>query len=173
MSSLRRRDALEGVTELDLTRLLPGAFCSQMMADMGAEVIKVEDPRGGDYNRAWEPKAKNIWYRGRLDDIINSASYRIGPSEVENALLEYGAVAECAVVGKPDAARGEIVKAYVVPRPGRNGDAQLATELQDHCKHLTAPHKYLREIAFVESLRKTLTGKIKRSEPRDRERTSA
>jgi acyl-coenzyme A synthetase/AMP-(fatty) acid ligase len=114
-----------------------------------------------------------IWYRGRLDDIINSAGYRIGPSEVENALLEHGAVAECAVVGKPDAARGEIVKAFVVPRPGRKGDAALASELQDHCKHLTAPYKYPREIAFVDSLPKTLTGKIKRSELRDRERTSA
>ena len=58
VSKPRRRGALEGVTVLDLTRLLPGAFCSQMMADMGAEVIKIEDPRGGDYNRAWEPKAK-------------------------------------------------------------------------------------------------------------------
>ena len=114
-----------------------------------------------------------IWYRGRLDDIINSAGYRIGPSEVENALLEHEAVAECAVVGKPDAARGEIVKAFVVLRPHRHGDDALAIELQEHCKHLTAPYKYPREIAFVESLPKTLTGKIKRSELRDRERASA
>ena len=114
-----------------------------------------------------------IWYRGRLDDIINSAGYRIGPSEVENALLEHEAVAECAVVGKPDAARGEIVKAFVVLRPGRHGDDALAIELQEHCKHLTAPYKDTREIAFVESLPKTLTGKIKRSELRDQERASA
>lgn len=111
-----------------------------------------------------------IWYRGRLDDIINSAGYRIGPTEVENALLEHADVAECAVIGKPDAARGEIVKAYIVLRPGCPADARIVKALQDHCKSLTAPYKYPREIAFVDSLPKTLTGKIRRSELRQRER---
>lgn len=111
-----------------------------------------------------------IWYRGRLDDIINSAGYRIGPSEVENALLEHEAVAECAVVGKPDPARGEIVKAFVVLKPGHVCSDAMVDVLREHCKRLTAPYKYPREIAFVESLPKTLTGKIKRSDLRDRER---
>ncbi|MCR5856423.1 acyl-CoA synthetase [Mesorhizobium sp. J428] len=110
-----------------------------------------------------------IWYRGRLDDIINSAGYRIGPTEVENALLDHPDVAECAAIGKPDALRGEIVKAFVVLRAGREGEAELVKNLQEHCKRLTAPYKYPREIAFVESLPKTLTGKIRRSELRDRE----
>lgn len=113
-----------------------------------------------------------IWYRGRLDDIINSAGYRIGPTEVENALLDHGDVAECAAIGKPDALRGEIVKAFVVLRAGREGDAELAKNLQEHCKRLTAPYKYPREIAFVDSLPKTLTGKIRRSELRDGERAA-
>lgn len=113
-----------------------------------------------------------IWYRGRLDDIINSAGYRIGPTEVENALLDDPGVAECAVIGKPDAARGEIVKAFVVLRAGRPADASTVKRLQEHCKTLTAPYKYPREIAFVDSLPKTLTGKIRRSELKDRERAS-
>jgi acyl-coenzyme A synthetase/AMP-(fatty) acid ligase len=113
-----------------------------------------------------------IWYRGRLDDIINSAGYRIGPTEVENALLDHPDVAECAVVGKPDAARGEIVKAFVVLRAGRPADAGAVGRLQEHCKSLTAPYKYPREIAFVDSLPKTLTGKIRRSELRERERAA-
>ena len=113
-----------------------------------------------------------IWYRGRLDDIINSAGYRIGPTEVENALLDHADVAECAVVGKPDAARGEIVKAFVVLRDGREGGCELAKTLQEHCKKLTAPYKYPREIAFVSALPKTLTGKIRRSELRKQERSA-
>ena len=134
----------------------------------------VNGPQGRWYvtgDRASVDAQGYLWYRGRLDDIINSAGYRIGPSEVENALLEHEAVAECAVIGKPDPARGEIVKAFVVLRPDRAGDAALGTALQEHCKRLTAPYKYPREVAFVESLPKTLTGKIKRSDLRDRERT--
>ena len=114
-----------------------------------------------------------VWYRGRLDDIINSAGYRIGPAEVENALLEHGDVAECAVVGKPDEARGEIVKAFVVLREGRRGDGAMSDALKQHCKSLTAPYKYPREIEFVAELPKTLTGKIKRSQLRTRSRPAA
>ncbi len=109
-----------------------------------------------------------IWYRGRLDDIINSAGYRIGPTEIENVLLEHETVAECAVVGKPDQARGEIVKAFVRVKEGCRADPALAQELQDHCKSQTAPYKYPREIEFIDSLPKTLTGKIRRSALRER-----
>jgi acyl-coenzyme A synthetase/AMP-(fatty) acid ligase len=111
-----------------------------------------------------------IWYRGRADDIINSAGYRIGPMEVENALLDHPAVAECAVVGKPDARRGEIVKAFVLLRPGYGEGPAMVEALQEHCKAQTAPYKYPREIAFLDEIPKTLTGKIRRSELRDRER---
>lgn len=108
-----------------------------------------------------------LWYRGRIDDIINSSGYRIGPSEVEDVLLAHPSVQECAVVGKPDPARGEIVMAFVLPRNPEEAGEELARLLQEHCKAQTAPYKYPREVIFVESLPKTLTGKIKRSELRD------
>lgn len=111
-----------------------------------------------------------LWYRGRADDVINSAGYRIGPLEVENALLEHSAVQECAVVGSPDKERGEIVKAFVVLREGVTGDARLIAELQQHVKGLTAPYKYPRAIAFLDELPKTMTGKIRRSALRALER---
>jgi acyl-coenzyme A synthetase/AMP-(fatty) acid ligase len=110
-----------------------------------------------------------FWFVGRSDDVIISAAYRIGPFEVESALVEHAAVAEAAVVGKPDPDRGQIVKAFVVLAPGRAGSDDLVVELQDHCKLVTAPFKYPREIEFVEELPKTISGKIRRVELRERE----
>jgi acyl-coenzyme A synthetase/AMP-(fatty) acid ligase len=110
-----------------------------------------------------------LWYAGRADDVINSAGYRIGPLEVENALLEHKAVQECAVVPSPDTERGEVVKAFVVLREGFAGDAALVTELQDHVKSVTAPYKYPRRIEFVAEIPKTVTGKIRRRTLRDLE----
>ncbi len=103
-----------------------------------------------------------IWFVGRADDIITSAGYRISPFEVESALQEHPAVAESAVVGKPDALRGEIVKAYVILAPGFQASDELAVEIQDFVKSQTAPYKYPREIAFREALPKTISGKIRR-----------
>ncbi|MFN8185642.1 MAG: AMP-binding protein [Gaiellales bacterium] len=114
-----------------------------------------------------------FWFTGRSDDVILSAAYRIGPFEVESALLEHPAVAESAVIGKPDPDRGEIVKAFVVLRPGREGDEVLVRELQEHTKRVTAPYKYPREIEFVAELPKTRSGKIRRVELRDLERRRA
>ena len=110
-----------------------------------------------------------LWFTGRADDVILSAAYRIGPFEVESALLEHPAVAESAVVGKPDPERGQIVKAFVVLRPGAEAGDELAAELQAHCKRVTAPYKYPREIEFVDSLPKTRSGKIRRVELRQLE----
>ena len=101
--------------------------------------------------------------------MINSAGYRIGPVEVENAVIEHMAVQECAVVGSPDVERGEIVKAFVVLRPGILGSDLLAKEIQEHVKRVTAPYKYPRKIEFVDGLPKTATGKIQRRVLRDRE----
>jgi acetyl-CoA synthetase/medium-chain acyl-CoA synthetase len=109
------------------------------------------------------------WFVGRADDVISSGAYRIGPFEVESALLEHPAVLESAVVGSPDADRGNIVKAFVVLRAGITGDDALVRELQDHCKRVTAPYKYPREIAFVADLPKTRSGKIRRVELRQAE----
>src|SRR6266481_3910330 len=110
-----------------------------------------------------------LWFVGRADDVIISAGYRIGPFEVESALLEHPAVVESAVVASPDAERGEIVKAFVVLGAGHAGNDALATELQEHVKQVTAPYKYPRAIEFVESLPKTVSGKIRRVELRQRE----
>ena len=114
-----------------------------------------------------------LWFVGRADDVINSASYRIGPFEVESALVEHAAVAEAAVIGKPDTLRGEIVKAFVVLAPGHFASEALASELQEHVKAVTAPYKYPREIEFVTDLPKTISGKIRRTELRDMERRRA
>jgi acyl-coenzyme A synthetase/AMP-(fatty) acid ligase len=110
-----------------------------------------------------------IWYRGRVDDMINSAGYRIGPLEVENALAEHPAVQLCAVVGSPDGERGEIVKAFVVLRDGVTPTADLTRQLQDHVKRVTAPYKYPRAIEYLSELPMTITGKIRRRDLRDRE----
>jgi acyl-coenzyme A synthetase/AMP-(fatty) acid ligase len=103
-----------------------------------------------------------FWFAGRDDDLINSAGYRIGPMEVENALLQHPSVQECAVVGWPDAERGEIVKGFVVLREGFEPSDALVADLQNHCKRVTAPYKYPRAIGFIDALPRTLTGKIRR-----------
>lgn len=104
-----------------------------------------------------------LYFEGRADDVIVSSGYRIGPFEVESALVSHPAVAEAAVVGAPDAERGEIVRAVVVLRDGHGGDDGLGRELQDHVKATTAPYKYPRRIDFVAELPKTASGKIRRS----------
>ena len=108
------------------------------------------------------------FYEGRADDIIGSAGYRIGPMEVENALAEHPAVQESAAVGKPDAQRGEIVKAFVVLKAGYAPSADLVAEIQQHVKKVTAPYKYPREIEFVADLPKNASGKLLRRELRQR-----
>ena len=109
-----------------------------------------------------------FWFVGRADDVITSSAYRIGPFEVESALIEHPAVVEAAVVGKPDPLRGEIVKAFVVLAAGHAACEELKVELQEHVKRTTAPYKYPREIEFVEDLPKTVSGKIRRVELRQR-----
>jgi acyl-coenzyme A synthetase/AMP-(fatty) acid ligase len=103
-----------------------------------------------------------LFFGGRDDDVINSSGYRIGPMEVENALMEHEAVQECAAVASPDEVRGEVVKAFIILKPGYAPSNGLAKALQDFTKALTAPYKYPRRIAFVDNLPKTSTGKIQR-----------
>jgi acyl-coenzyme A synthetase/AMP-(fatty) acid ligase len=121
--------------------------------------------RTGDYVR--EDEDGYLWFEGRGDDVIVSAGYRIGPFEVESALVSHPAVAEAAAVAAPDAERGSIVRAVVVLRDGEPGDA-LARELQEHVKGVTTPYKYPRVVEFADELPKTASGKIKRRELRDR-----
>ena len=122
-------------------------------------------------DRAYRDEDGYLWFVGRADDVIISAGYRIGPFEVESALLEHPAIVESAVVAKPHAERGAIVKAFVRLRPGMNGSDNLVRELQEHVKQVTAPYKYPREIEFVDELPKTVSGKIRRVELREREAT--
>jgi acetyl-CoA synthetase len=103
-----------------------------------------------------------FWFQGRADDIISSAGYRIGPFEVESSLIEHPAVAEAAVVGKPDAVKGEIVKAYVVLKSTFQPSNALADELSAYVKSKLSKHQYPREVEFVENLPKTPSGKIQR-----------
>ncbi|RKO67380.1 acyl-CoA synthetase [Desulfofundulus salinus] len=120
-------------------------------------------------DRAYRDEDGYFWFVGRADDVILAAGYRIGPFEVESALLEHPAVAESAVVSSPDEIRGEVVKAFVVLAPGYQPSDKLVKELQEHVKKITAPYKYPRKVEFVESLPKTISGKIRRVELRERE----
>jgi 2-aminobenzoate-CoA ligase len=108
-----------------------------------------------------------FYYQARTDDMIISAGYNIAGPEVETALLTHEAVAECGVVGVPDAARGMIVKAYIVLKAGHRGDATMAKALQDHVKAAIAPYKYPREVEFVDVLPRTETGKLQRFKLRE------
>jgi acetyl-CoA synthetase len=118
-------------------------------------------------DKAWRDGDGYLWFEGRDDDVITSSAYRIGPFEVESALIEHPAIQEAAVVGKDDPERTQIVCAFVVLAPGHEPSDELAAEIQDHTKKLTAPYKYPREIHFVEELPKTVSGKIRRTELRD------
>ena len=100
---------------------------------------------------------------GRTDDVIISAGYRIGPFEVESALVSHAAVAEAAVIGAPDEERGAVVRAVVVLREGIAPSRELVAELQDHVKRETAPYKYPRIVDFVPELPKTASGKVQRA----------
>ncbi|MDM4767264.1 AMP-binding protein [Pelomonas sp. SE-A7] len=103
-----------------------------------------------------------LWYQGRSDDMFKAAGYRIGPSEIENCLVKHAAVANAAVVPKPDAERGAVVKAYVVLAPGHKGNARLVEQLQAHVRGRLAPYEYPKEIEFIASLPMTTTGKVQR-----------
>jgi len=120
-------------------------------------------------DRAYVDDQGYFWFVGRDDDVILSSGYRIGPFEVESALLEHAAVAESAVVSSPDAKRGEVVKAFIVLTQTHVPSDALITELQNHVKSVTAPYKYPRKIEFVQTLPKTVSGKIRRIELRETE----
>ena len=120
---------------------------------------------------AWRDEDGYFWFVGRADDVIKSSGYRIGPFEVESALMTHPAVVECAITGVPDEIRGQIVKATVIlskEYKDRAGD-KLIKEIQDHVKAVTAPYKYPRIIEFVDELPKTISGKIRRTEIREKD----
>ena len=113
-----------------------------------------------------------FWFVGRADDVIKSSGYRIGPFEVESALMTHPAVVECAITGVPDEIRGQVVKATIIlskDYKGKEGP-ELIKELQNHVKKVTAPYKYPRVIEFVDELPKTISGKIRRVEIRAKDK---
>jgi acyl-coenzyme A synthetase/AMP-(fatty) acid ligase len=150
----------EGAGELQVrAKTVPSFFSGYL----GEEPFTGEWWGTGDQVR--EDEDGYLWFEGRNDDIIVTAGYRVGPFEVESALVSHPAVAEAAAVAAPDDERGSVVRAIVVLREGEPSDA-LARELQDHVKSVTAPYKYPRIVEFADELPKTASGKIRRAELR-------
>ena len=132
----------------------------------GGWVVDADRREGGTWrtgDRVTQDEDGYLHFEGRADDVIISAGYRIGPFEVESALVSHPAVAEAAAVAAPDAERGSVVRAIVVLRAGHEASPELAAELQDHVKHETAPYKYPRIVEFADALPKTASGKVRRS----------
>ena len=153
--------AVMGVKEHPPVGLFTGYYLNDEMT---------QEKLGGAYydtgDVAWRDSNGYYWFVGRNDDVIKCSGYRIGPFEVESALLEHPAVVECAITGAPDPIRGQVVKATIVLAKGFAGTPELTKELQNHVKHATAPYKYPRVIEYVKELPKTIGGKIKRAEIR-------
>ena len=122
--------------------------------------------RNGYYHTgdtAWQDEDDYFWYVGRVDDIIKSSGYRIGPFEIESVIMELPYVLECGVSAAPDEVRGQIVKASIVLTKGTEPTEELKKEIQDYVKHHTAPYKYPRLVVFRDELPKTISGKIQRN----------
>jgi acetyl-CoA synthetase len=152
----------------------PGTVPTFFLGYLGEEVSRGDDGawRVGDRrngavwhtgDRVRRDEDGYLWFEGRADDVIVSAGYRIGPFEVESALVAHPAVAEAAAVAAPDPERGSVVRAVVVLCAGYDPGSELARELQDHVKRETAPYKYPRIVEFASELPKTSSGKIKRA----------
>lgn len=116
---------------------------------------------------AWRDSKGYYWFVGRVDDVIKCSGYRIGPFEVESALMEHPSVLECAITAAPDPIRGQVVKATIVLTKNYSPSDELVRELQNHVKHATAPYKYPRIVEFVSELPKTTSGKIRRAQIRN------
>ncbi|MCL2142375.1 MAG: AMP-binding protein, partial [Methanimicrococcus sp.] len=154
----------------EMSQLPPGFFSGYKFDDEKTN----ESWHDGFYHTgdtAWKDEDGYFWFVGRTDDIIKSSGYKIGPFEVESALIQHPGVLECAITGVPDLVRGQVVKATVVLTKDYKNKAteDLKKELQDHVKKITAPYKYPRIIEFVDVLPKTISGKIRRVEIREKD----
>ncbi|MDL2253768.1 AMP-binding protein [Ruminococcaceae bacterium OttesenSCG-928-I18] len=167
-------DGEEGeIVVLDIDKRHPTGLFTGYYRD---EKLTEEAMGKGYYNTgdvAWRDSDGYYWFVGRNDDVIKCSGYRIGPFEVESALIEHPAVVECAVTAAPDPTRGQVVKATVVLRKEYSPSEELIKELQEHVKKTTAPYKYPRIIVFVEELPKTISGKIKRKELRENDQNAS
>ncbi len=139
--------------------------------------MRLEDKFTGDWCRTGDLASVDrdgyLWYQGRADDMFKAAGYRIGPSEIENCLVKHPAVANVAVVPKPDMERGALVKAFVVLAAGYDASSRLIEELQLHVRGKLAPYEYPKEIEFIAELPMTTTGKVQRRILRELEKTRA
>ncbi len=156
----------EGEICIDISHGIPPGIFHGYRADDAATAGVMHDGWYHTGDMAWKDEDGYIWFVGRSDDVIKSSGYRIGPFEVESALLEHPAVLETAITAVPDPERGQIVKATVVLAKGYSPSPELTKELQNHVKHVTAPYKYPRIIEYVDELPKTISGKIKRKQIR-------
>jgi acetyl-CoA synthetase len=151
---------------IDIAHDIPPGIFHGYRADDAATANVMHDGWYHTGDMAWKDEDGYIWFVGRSDDVIKSSGYRIGPFEVESALLEHPAVLETAITAVPDPERGQIVKATVVLTKGYTPSPELTKELQNHVKRVTAPYKYPRIIEYVDELPKTISGKIKRKQIR-------
>ena len=152
------------VKNLDKGR--PAGLLIEYRDDPEANAAAFYDNMYSTGDTAWRDGDGYIWFVGRNDDVIKCSGYRIGPFEVESALMTHPAVLECAVTAAPDPVRGQVVKATVVLARGVTPSDALKKELQNHVKKETAPYKYPRIVEFVDELPKTMSGKIKRKQIR-------
>jgi len=159
----------EGEICVDLSNGRPAGLLKCYYKD---EEHTAEAFAGGVYHTgdmAWRDEEGYYWFIGRADDVIKSSGYRIGPFEVESALLEHPAVLECAITGVPDPERGQVVKASVLLAKGYTASDALRKELQNHVKRVTAPYKYPRILEFVDELPRTFSGKLQRKKLREKD----
>ena len=151
----------------NLDRYYPTGLFKTYFKDPEANARAFQNHMYNTGDTAWRDGDGYFWFVGRNDDVIKCSGYRIGPFEVESALLTHPKVLECAITAAPDPVRGQVVKATVVLVRGTEPSEELKKELQNHVKKVTAPYKYPRIVEFVEELPKTLSGKIRRVEIRD------
>ena len=148
-------------------RTADGIPCGLFRGYEGAPDKTAEVWHDGFYHTgdtAWRDEDGYFWYVGRVDDLIKSSGYRIGPFEIESVLMELPYILECGVSAAPDPVRGQVVKASIVLTRGTEGTDELKKEIQNYVKHRTAPYKYPRIIVFRDSLPKTISGKIIRNQ---------
>lgn len=153
----------------NLSKFYPKGLIKEYVDDPDANAKSFYNDCYDTGDTAWRDSDGYYWFEGRSDDVIKCSGYRIGPFEVESALMTHPSVLECAVTAAPDPIRGQVVKATIVLAKGFNASDELKTELQKHVKKVTAPYKYPRVIEFVKELPKTTSGKIKRADIRKQE----
>jgi len=159
----------EGEIVLDVSSCKPVGMFDGYFRDSKKTVETWHDNLYYTGDMAWMDEDGFLWFVGRADDVIKSSGYKIGPFEVENALMQHPSVLECAITAVPDPVRGQVVKATILLKKDFTASDDLKKNIQDHVKQITAPYKYPRIIEFVDELPKTISGKIRRVEIRDRD----